>query len=136
MVAPRPRSIVRRDRLFFVITMKHSLLTGLTGVERRSFLARVATLRRSHLKGATVHNSQNQRRPAVVAGSRLSYDRAEGRHIVVRNRPAEGIGQELFRERADEFVAVRHQRLPELVWAPKPRSVGKHARRVDGRVSF
>ena len=99
-------------------------------------VAATSLRRRSHLKGSTLDDSENQRRPAVLARRRLPEDRAKRRHVVVRRRPAEGVREELVREPADELVAVRHQHVPELVGALKLRSVGKHARRVDGQMSF
>src|ERR1700730_12683909 len=86
MDAPRPLSIVRRERLFFVITITRSLMYWRDGATS----PRRDLLRRSHLKGLAFHDPQNQRRPAVVAGYRLPRNRAERRHVVVRDRPAEG----------------------------------------------
>src|SRR5580704_1273119 len=97
MDAPRPLSIVRRERLFFVIIITRSLMYGRDGAAS----PRRDLLRRSHLEGPALHDRQNQRRPAVITGCGLPRNRAECRHVVVRDRPAEGIGQELFGERPD-----------------------------------
>src|SRR5262245_2187650 len=63
--APRPRNTVRREMAFFVTYIS------------------VAPANRRHTEGRALHDTSNQRRPAIAVGRRVARDLPHRRLIVV-----------------------------------------------------
>src|ERR1700733_1139314 len=70
----------------------------------------------SHLKWIAFHNSLDERRKAIVILCGFPVDSANHRHIVVLERAARGVSEQLFGYRADENIGPAHQRFPQTCW--------------------
>ena len=68
----------------------------------------------------TLHDSQNERRPAVVVRRRVADDLAHRRPIVVLEPPAERVGQKLFGDRARETARAARAAARAAPTAPRP----------------
>src|SRR5687768_2600815 len=100
IVAPTPRSTVRRDRCFFVTNIVTLLLPRvIVGWRRRAEPERLAQ-----------SDAGQDRRETVVLPLRVAHDAPHGRHVVVLDAAAERMNHELLGQGLHELRRVREQR--------------------------
>src|SRR5437773_5778793 len=109
-VTPQPRRNVRRGICFLVMNIY--LASGILShkeahnsqkfCDSRAFLWLLPFLVRSilfdshpHLEWSTLDDTQNDRRKPVVIFRRIPDDRADHRHIVILDAPAQTVGHQL-----------------------------------------
>src|SRR5262245_24467110 len=129
-VAPRPRSIVRRDRCFLVTNIVALLSLGGGGL-RRDRLVLVGGWRRAELERLAVRDAGENRREAVVLAARVVQDAPHRRHVVVLHAAAERVNHELLGQRLHELGRIVEQRFPQIDGPLDRPAIGELTRRVD-----
>ena len=87
-------------------------------------------------KRRTLHDSKNQRRPAIVLRRRGADDLTHGRPIVVLEPPAERVGQQLLGERGRELIGSLQQQRAKAREALDRRAAHRRADRIDRLAGF
>src|ERR1700730_5256050 len=100
-VAPMPRNTVRRGIAFLEINIALPLFCRDAN--------RLPALDRPHAERRARDNACDDRRPAIVALSRVTRDFTHRRLIVVFEAAADGVGQQLGGQRPDEIFLVAQQ---------------------------
>ena len=128
IVAPSPRRTVRRGNDFAV--------RKVMSCRSPHAVQFVADLGCPHQKRRTLHNPQNERRPAIVVGRRVADDPAHRRPIVVLEPAPERVRQELFGDGAGKLLGLLEQQRPQAGQAPRLRAAHRGPARVDRPARF
>ena len=88
-------------------TFRSAVTAGLKACDATMPRQLVSLVRRPHQERRTLHDAQDERRPAVVVRRRVADDLPDRRPIGVLEPPAECVGQQLLRDRARETVRGR-----------------------------
>src|SRR3954467_12672748 len=101
IVAPAPLRTVRRDS-FFLKTNIYSPPKLLVGCSlRRRCAGRIGAAFAERIAG---DDAKDERLEPVVVRARLADDATDGRHVAVIEGAAQGVGQEILRQRLHELV--------------------------------
>src|SRR2546425_4962803 len=90
----------------------------------------------AHKKRWTIHNSENDRRPAILVSGGVADDRSHGRTIVVLQPATERVRQKFFSDRSRKLLGLFEQQRPQSREALERRAAGRRAARVDGLARF
>src|SRR5262245_32730782 len=99
-VAPRPRSIARREMCSFSMNIEGPLWNSVGRLSRPP-----------HRERPALHDAEHERRPLILGAFHLANKLADGRRVVVAEPAAERVGQELLRDGVRELIGLREQRL-------------------------
>src|SRR3954447_14946238 len=88
-VAPTPRRNVRRDRCILVMNIRPLVLSARC---------------RRHLERYAANDTRNEGGKPVILAPGVPHDLSHGRHVLRREAAADGVDQQLFRQRADEHI--------------------------------
>src|SRR5688572_24988703 len=87
----------------------------------------------AHGERRTLHDAENQRRPAVPSRCGVPRDLADRRQIEMFNSPAQRIRQQLLGKRSDELVPMADEKLPQPNHPVEFSAIGERRSGVDGQ---